>query len=124
MKRFGNGLVLALDFEVAGNPGGNPEDVFHREWARRVFELAVAELRGRGLPFIIFEAYDLSQEEPRPSYQELATRFGITTATVTNYLATMRRDLRKAVIAKLRELTACEREFRSEAKALLGIEPR
>ena len=35
----------------------------------------------------------------------------------------MRRDLRKTVIEKLRELTATDREFRSEARALLGMIP-
>jgi hypothetical protein len=35
----------------------------------------------------------------------------------------MRRDLRKAVLSKLRDLTATDREYRSEARALLGVEP-
>jgi RNA polymerase sigma factor (sigma-70 family) len=121
VKRAGDTTALPLDFEIVGS--GDPDELFHREWVRRVFELAIDEIRGRELPFQVFEAYDLAQEEPRPSYDVLAARFGITTATVTNYLAAMRRDLRKAVVAKLRELTATEREFRSEAKALLGIEP-
>jgi predicted transcriptional regulator len=85
--------------------------------------MALADIRSRDLPFRVFEAYDLSDKDSRPSYNELAILFGITPATVTNYLAAMRRDLRKSVLAKLRELTATDREFRSEARALLGIEP-
>jgi hypothetical protein len=34
----------------------------------------------------------------------------------------MRRELRKAVLKRLRELTITDREFRSEARAILGLE--
>jgi hypothetical protein len=34
----------------------------------------------------------------------------------------MRRDFRKAVLKRLRDLTATEREFRAEARAILGVE--
>lgn len=107
----------------------DPDEAFHREWVRSIFALALTDLRrtcgqrGRDLPFRVFEAYDLHGDESRPSYDEVAARFGITAATVTNYLAAMRRDLRKAVLSKLRDLTATDREYRSEARALLGVEP-
>jgi len=39
-----------------------------------------------------------------------------------NYLAAMRRDLRCAVLEKLREITSGEQEFRREARTLLGID--
>jgi len=45
----------------------------------------------------------------------------VTPATITNYLAGMRRDLRHIVLEKLREITSGEKEYRSEARALLGI---
>jgi hypothetical protein len=45
----------------------------------------------------------------------------VTPATLTNYLAAMRRDLRSIVLEKLREITSGEREFRDEARTLLGI---
>jgi hypothetical protein len=41
---------------------------------------------------------------------------------VTNHLHWARRELRKAVLEKLRETTASEEEFRDEARALLGVE--
>ena len=55
------------------------------------------------------------------SIDQLAREFGVTTATITNYLAAMRRDLRGIVLERLREITSGEREFRNEARALLGI---
>jgi len=58
---------------------------------------------------------------PRVSYESLAREFGLTTTEVTNYLAAARREFRKIVLAKLREVTATEAEFRSEARSLLGV---
>ena len=115
--------IAQPDIAWPAQPPESIEEIFHREWVRSLFEMALADIRSRDLPFRVFEAYDLSDKDSRPSYNELAILFGITPATVTNYLAAMRRDLRKSVLAKLRELTATDREFRSEARALLGIEP-
>jgi hypothetical protein len=42
---------------------------------------------------------------------------------VTNHLHWGRRELRKLVLEKLREITASEAEFRAEARALFGAEP-
>ena len=47
----------------------------------------------------------------------------MTEVGVTNRLASVRRRFREIVLATLREVTANEKEFRSEARALLGIEP-
>ena len=121
LKRAGDAQSVPLDFDVP-----SPqliEEAFQREWARSVFTLALEDLRGRADPrFPVFERYDLTEAAERPTYEQLGSEFGIGAATVTNYLAAMRRELRKAVLAKLRELTATEREFRSEARAVLGIE--
>jgi hypothetical protein len=70
----------------------------------------------------VFESYDLAESESRPTYAALAAQFNTTTDRITNYLAAARRDFRKAVLNRLRELTANEREFRAEARAILGVE--
>jgi RNA polymerase sigma factor (sigma-70 family) len=138
LKRCGTGPLLSLDFESAEGElrrheplaAKSVEDYFRQEWARSLFELALDRLRvecgqrGKLTPLRIFQRYDLCDAEARPTYQELADAFGITSATVTNYLAAMRRDFRRAVLDQLRELTADEREFRNEARAVLGIEAR
>ncbi len=102
----------------------SPEALFQREWVRSLFTLAVEDLRASrdNLRFRVFESYDLNESDARPTYDELATQFGVTTVTITNYLAAMRRDFRKAVLTRLRELTITEREFRAEARAILGVE--
>ena len=64
---------------IAGAVSADPDEALHREWVRSVFEIAIADLRIRcDLPFRVFEAYDLTDAETRPSYAELAVRFGMT----------------------------------------------
>jgi RNA polymerase sigma factor (sigma-70 family) len=110
-----------LEYDPAG--GESPEQIFDREWARSMFEVAVDDLRenlrsrGRGVCFEVFERYDLA-ENPA-SYHELARDFGISESAVTNYLASARRQLRKLVLERLHSVTSSDREFRSEARALL-----
>jgi RNA polymerase sigma factor (sigma-70 family) len=77
----------------------SPEEVFEREWQRQIFALALEDLRahcestGRQAQWSIFEAYDLAERD-RPSYSELALRYGVPETQVTNYLAWARRTLR------------------------------
>jgi len=88
-------------------PGGDtPEQVFEREWRRRIFELAIDDLRtecettGRAVRFDVFAAYDLADRD-RPSYEDLAQKHGIAVTTVTNHLAWARRELRRLVRERL-----------------------
>lgn len=124
-----------LDFDAAeaelardGGAGADPEEFFHREWVRSAFALSVDRLRaacvesGRETDFALFEAYDLEPEEG-VSYRGLAERFGMSETSVTNRLAAARRRFREVVLETLREVTANEREFRTEARALLGVDP-
>lgn len=133
LKRGGGVLHFSLDFSAAENElalqvvsGITPEEYFYREWVRSLFALAVEALRrhyaekGSGVYFKLFERYDLSDDET--SYRALATEFGLTTVDVTNYLAAARREFRKIVLARLREMTATDAEFQKEARALLGVE--
>jgi RNA polymerase sigma factor (sigma-70 family) len=131
LKRGGGITLISLDFEGAERELAcstpSVEDCFHREWTRSLFELAIGALRercesdGKTIQFRVFECYDLRAAEERPTYDQLARQFGATPATITNYLAAMRRDLRRIVLEKLREITSGEREFRNEARALFGI---
>jgi RNA polymerase sigma factor (sigma-70 family) len=108
--------------------GSDPEELFHREWVRSAFALCVERLRvacagdGHETDFALFEAYDLEPEEGI-SYRALSERFAMPETTVTNRLAAVRRRFREIVLDTLREATANDREFRAEARALLGIEP-
>ncbi len=136
LKRGGDAVMLPLDFdaaenEVARSAPAAPEDFFEREWVRSLFELAVqrlkkeCEARGKMAHFTLFERYDMddsSDGSRRPTYEQLAREMSLATTDVTNYLAWARREFRRIVLEKLREMTATEDEFRREARALLGVE--
>lgn len=136
LKRGAGADHLSLDFagaemELANNlpaPGLNPEEFFHREWVRSVFALSIETLQkryedsGRGVQFKLFDLYDLQDERAKVSYASLANQFDLKTTDVTNYLAAARRDFRKILLEKVRELTGTEAEFATEARALLGID--
>ena len=127
-KRGGGAAPLPYEFEeeidrLLGT-ADSPEALFEKEWARGVFALALRRLReecsaaGKLQHYALLEQYDLANE--RPTYAELAQRFGIAVTDVTNRLFRVRGDLRRIVLEVLRELTADEAEFREEAHALLG----
>jgi RNA polymerase sigma factor (sigma-70 family) len=122
-KQASRRQTVPLNFDVR-EPAESPEELFQREWVRSLFSLAVEDLRGSldAVRFRVFEMYDLNESDARPTYASLATQFGTTTDRITNYLAAARRDFRKAILNRLRELTASEREFRAEARAILGME--
>lgn len=129
-KRGGGPALLRFDFdgvraEVERVSGAteSPEALFEKEWARGVFESALARLRdecaaaGKAQHYALLEQTDLA--EARSTYQELADRFGISVTDVTNRLFRVRRELRRIVLEVLRELAANEEEFREQARALL-----
>jgi DNA-directed RNA polymerase specialized sigma24 family protein len=134
LKRGGAVERVELDFDLAESElgaSGGIEDVerwFEREWARSIFSEATEELRRRSrdeplgaVRMAVFERYDLVDAAERPSYADLAGALSIKVTDVTNHLAAARRELRAAVLDTLRELTASDDEFRSEARALLGV---
>jgi RNA polymerase sigma factor (sigma-70 family) len=133
LKRGGGVSIVPLDFESAEGElrmheptvPADVDELFYQEWMRVLFQRAVDDLRSasassdRMMMFRVFERYDLA-EDPRPTYQALAAELGLTAATVTNHLAAMRRQFRRYVLERLRELTTTEEEFRAEAARLLG----
>jgi RNA polymerase sigma factor (sigma-70 family) len=139
LKRGGGQAPLSLDFEGAeeelrrhgAGEGLDVEEYFHREWVRSLFGLAVEDLRqwaeraGKQMHFRLFERYDLEGADApeRPSYAELAAEHGLPVTQVTNHLAAVRRELRRLVLERLRELTATDEEFRAEARLILGVDP-
>lgn len=138
-KRGGGAVTLSLDFpaaerELEGLATPAPETIesyFDREWTRHLLGMSVDALRerceqsgkqsGKQLSFRVFERYVLDDgPTERPSYAELATELGIKVTDVTNYLAFARREFRRLLLEKLREITGSEEEFEAESRALLG----
>jgi DNA-directed RNA polymerase specialized sigma24 family protein len=135
MKRGGGAAVLSLDFdgaerEVAARqlaPGSEPDEVFHQEFIRALFERAVQDLRteceaaGRQVQFKVFERYDLSPDDD-VSYAQLARELALSTTQVTNHLAHARKRFRERALEALRGLCGSEQEFRREARDLFGLD--
>jgi RNA polymerase sigma-70 factor (ECF subfamily) len=125
------GTLTVVDFAAAeqelardNTSVETPEAYFQREWTKSVFAVAIDRLRTTldDGSFALIEAYDLSDNR-EVSYRSLAERFSLPETTVTNRLAAARRTLRQIVLDLLREVTATDEEFRSEARSLLGVEP-
>lgn len=138
-KRGGDVQIVSLDFETAEGElrqralshQTDLDEYFYREWARSLFAIAVEAFReacrasGKEVHFALFERYDLDgADDPasRPTYQDLARTFSLPVTQVTNTLAAARRDFRRIVLAKLREVTGSDEEFRAEARDLLGVD--
>lgn len=106
----------------------DPEALLQREWRRSLFAMAVARLErdlqreGRDAHYQVFAAVDLADGPERPSYRAVAEALQLPETTVTNHLAAARRRFRTTVLDVLREVTASEAEFRSEARAALGLD--
>jgi hypothetical protein len=140
LKRGGDATILSLDFDgaeeqlkIAARPAaGAIDEYFEKEWARSVFGLALESFRaqmldaGKETHLRLFERYviDADDAAPKTSYKALAAEFNLSTTDVTNYLALARREFRRIVLEKLRQLTATDEEFRREARALLGVDPQ
>ncbi len=135
-KRSPGAPVVPLDFELAegelarAEPAADRtmEQYFHDEFVRSLFALSVetlreeCALRGKDLPFRIFERYELDRDpEERLTYERLAEELHLPVTQVTNFLAFARREFRRIVLEKLREITTSDQEFRDEAKSLLGV---
>ncbi|MBX3204737.1 MAG: sigma-70 family RNA polymerase sigma factor [Labilithrix sp.] len=140
-KRGGGAMRLSLDLDGAeellsreGPRDANAaEQAFETEWTRTLFAAAVDALEtrckdeGKETYFALFKRYVLEPEidgadDRRPSYAELAAEHSLSVTDVTNYLAWSRRTFRALVLEELRALTASDDEWRSEARALLGVE--
>jgi RNA polymerase sigma factor (sigma-70 family) len=128
LKRGGGAEHLQFDMaeqeiDREHDRGGTPEEYFQREWVRSVFTVAVERLResSRAGDFALFETYDLD-DVANMSYRELASRFDLPETTVTNRLAAIRRQFRAIVLDVLRDATASDNEYRTEVRALVGVD--
>lgn len=135
LKRGGAATTVPLDFAAAEGEitrhelsvAADVDELFYQEWVRALFQRAVDDLRawaratGRELMFNVFERYDLAEPSAEPpTYAAIGRELGLTAATVTNHLAAMRRQFRRQLLDRLRDLTTSEEEFEAEAQRLLG----
>jgi DNA-directed RNA polymerase specialized sigma24 family protein len=134
IKRGGASTHASFDFDEveaelmrSGSTSDDPDTVFEREWVRSLVAASIKTLgeelraRGKGPQFDVFERFALADEDRKPSYADIARELRISVTTVTNYLFFARREMRNVMVEKLRELTATEEEFETEARELLGV---
>jgi DNA-directed RNA polymerase specialized sigma24 family protein len=140
LKRGGGYQLVSLDVDaaerdIARHAVIEPDDgesYFRREAMRELFTHSIEMLReycrstGKGVQFSLFERYDLFAGDPdaRPNYASLGAEFDLPVTQVTNYLAFVRRQLRRIVLEQLRALCASDEEMRLEARDILGADPR
>jgi len=138
LKRGGGAIAVPLDFHAAEGEisrhepavSSDLDEMFYQEWVRALFQRAVDDLRGwaessgRAIMFEVFCRYDLAESAgTRPTYAAIGRDLGITATTVTNHLAAVRRQFRRVVLDRLRDLTSTDEEYEAEAKRLLGGVP-
>jgi RNA polymerase sigma-70 factor (ECF subfamily) len=122
-KRGGDQLMVPLE-EIDSAGSRSVDELFEREWIRNLFSLAVEDLRRlcesrrKMIHFRIFERYDLEEDEL--SYAQVAGEFGVSITDVTNHLSWCRREVRRLVMERIRDLTVNDAEFRREASLILG----
>jgi RNA polymerase sigma factor (sigma-70 family) len=136
LKRGGEHTILSLDFQQADQelmhqaiaPGTDPEELFHKEWARSLVALAVEDLSrhcatsDRATHFAVFERYDLEGPEASPglTYADLARELGLSESQITNYLAYARGRFRELLLERVRSATGSDEEYHEEVYRLFG----
>jgi DNA-directed RNA polymerase specialized sigma24 family protein len=131
-KRGGGATTLSVDFataerELALLPAtvSDAERFFHDETVRALFARALQRLRrefeaaGRGVIVDVFERHDVAPGAAT-TYASVGAALGLSTSQVTNHLHTARAAFRDAALAELRAISASDREFEDDARALFG----
>ncbi len=124
LKRGGDSQLLSLDFasaegELREHP---PAPASTLVFSHSLLPFAPVANRGQVFKDTSSIQYDLEPED-NASYATLARDMGLPVTTVTNQLAWARREFRRLLLERLREVTGGENEFRSDAKLLLGGGP-
>jgi DNA-directed RNA polymerase specialized sigma24 family protein len=132
LKRGGGVRIVELDGPlplkdlVADPSSADPESIFDGAWRTALVAGAIARVRerlqsrGRGVQFQVYEAYELLPPAERPTYADLARRFGIKEKDVDNHLVAVREELRSEVRREIGRLTVDPDALEREWNALFG----
>ncbi len=120
------GSPPALEEVVPDPRSADPEKVFESLWVVELINRAIERVReryrahGKEKAFRIYDEYVLSQSSPRPTYQDLADRYGIKEREVETHLEALRLEVRQEIRSELAELTSDERSLQEEWDGLFG----
>jgi len=132
LKRGGGVKILELDGAaslkdlVADPSSADPEAIFDGAWRAALVAGALGRVRarlqsrGRELQFRVYEAYELIAPSDRPTYAELAQRFGVKEKDVDNHLLAVREEVRSEVRREIGRLTLDADDLEREWNALFG----
>lgn len=132
LKRGGGVKILELDGalplkELIADPAGaDPEKAFDGAWRTALVAGALARVRerlrsrGRDIQFHVYEAYELLPPAGRPTYADLARRFGLKEKDVDNHLLAVREEVRSEVRREIGRLTVDRDDLEREWNALFG----
>jgi RNA polymerase sigma-70 factor (ECF subfamily) len=128
LKRGGGVRILPLDgaLPVADPASPDPESTFDAAWRGALVADALGRVRerlqsrGRGLQYEVYEAYELRAPSDRPTYVELARRFGLKEKDVDNHLVAVREEVRSEVRREIGRLTADADDLEKEWHDLFG----
>ncbi|MHC4606483.1 MAG: hypothetical protein ACYTAF_06065, partial [Planctomycetota bacterium] len=102
----------------------DPEKVFDRGWMIELVNRAYEKIRkrhesrGRKNLFRLYDEYELTQRDRRPTYDELAKRFDLTIKKVEHALAGVREELRMEIRNELSDTVSNDTELEDEWNAL------
>jgi len=131
IKRGGNATILAIgrgddelpEIDVADPAGRTPEQLLDEVWRGEIFGRAVDQLEsalkeeGRAVHFEVFRDYFLRNEE-KIEYRELAQRYKIGTADVSNHLMYVKKRFRAILTDLVTETVQGTQELEAELKWL------
>jgi hypothetical protein len=133
LKRGGGRALLSLNGEAGSidqflleSQASDPEAAFESAWRVELLDQAIERIKskyadqGRDSLFAVFEEYALGSSVEKPTYEQLAERYGLTLIDVRKGLSQVRHEIRQEILAELVKLAGSHREAQDEWKALFG----
>jgi hypothetical protein len=133
LKRGGGTLTLSLDAEalkldefLSESRISDPDAAFERAWRVELVDQAIERIKsrylekGRASAFGVFADYALDTAADKPTYEQLAERYGWSVDEVRKRLAQVRQDIRHEIQVELVKLTGSDRDAQDEWNALFG----
>lgn len=127
-RTLGRSRVAAVPAEALDAVAGDePPDLFERDFARRLLELALDRLRryqeaarGENRYHDLVRALYLDAGPARPTLRALGERFGLTEKAAERQLEKARAKLREWLLAELRDTVAGDAELQAEVRSLVA----
>jgi RNA polymerase sigma factor (sigma-70 family) len=126
-RALGRARVAPMSDALDAVADDEPRDLFERDFARRILELALVRLRryqeaarsSDNRYHDLVRALYLDAGPERPTLRALGERFGLTEKAVERQLEKARAKLREWLLGELRETVSSDAELAAEVRALV-----